>query len=146
MVLVMTGRIAPHEGREIDLVISGDKPLAVIEERKDNAQYVRAMMHRDMPISIYVRFRRDVESGREYIVSQSLFLIHQYLELLKTGVERLGIKGYHRAMGLLFGYSPDDVEAFIDAEIDCNCSKCDGTVVVTRAEREASVRRTMYHA
>ena len=54
-------------------------------------------------------------------------LIRKYEILLKYGVDEYGIKEYHRRMGRLFGYDEEDIEAFIAADVHCNCIKCSGS-------------------
>lgn len=149
----MTGKIAPHKGHEIDLVISDEKPLAVIEERKDPEQYARALkIRRDPYGSVFVTKLTGAE-GPEAVVYKSVRQFHKYVGLLDNGRDELGEVGYARAMGALFGYSQEDVDAYIRDRVDCDCSKCTGRArysprshAAFKASREASIRRTMYHA
>ena len=115
--------IAPHQGREISLVLNGSKRFAVIEKRKDLASYFAAGSIRRKDVTVqYV----DGPEGPEVILTTNRKLVAEYESLLRDGVSRLGIKEYHRAVGRLFGYSENEINAFIDSEIDCNCSKCNG--------------------
>tara|TARA_B100001939_G_scaffold342295_1_gene353226 strand:- start:3151 stop:3534 length:384 start_codon:yes stop_codon:yes gene_type:complete len=114
------GQIAPHEGREIELVLTGKKPLAVIEKRKNPEAYTKAGSLEGV-ITVY----RTGEEGPEVIISRRARLIREYLFLLYEGVKTYGLKEYHRKMGRLFGYSDADIEAFIGS-IQCECSKCRG--------------------
>ena len=118
--------IAPHEGSELSMVLAGTKPLAVIELRKDEAAYRRAFEYDDAGY-VYA-LRRVGEEGPELVVvlHKNTELLSRYLHLLHSGVKLYGIKEYHRKMGALFGYSPEDIELFINAEVDCDCSKCRG--------------------
>lgn len=116
--------IAPHKGRETSLVLSGAKPFAVIEKRKDSAQYHYAGAIDQTGITIAYR---DGLDGPEVIVTRNRAAIAQYDALLLDGIMRLGLKNYHRAMGLLFGYAREDIENFISSAINCNCAKCGGT-------------------
>ena len=115
--------LAPHQGREISLVLNGSKRFAVIEKRKDAASYYAAGSIRRRDVT--VQYREGPE-GPEVILTTSRKDIAEYESLLRDGVSRLGIKAYHRAIGALFGYSKVDIEAFIESDIDCNCSKCNG--------------------
>ena len=119
----MNGTIAPHENRELALIESGRKDFAVIEKAKDPDQYHDAGAIETPGISVVYS---EGAEGPEVIVSRKRSLIREYDSLLLDGIERLGIKNFHRAMGRLFGYSRDDIEAFIAAEITCNCTKCKG--------------------
>ena len=119
----MNGNIAPHENRELALIASGAKSFAVIEKAKDPAQYYDAGAIEDPRITVEYR---EPSSGPEVIVSRKRAAIAEYDALILDGVERLGLKNFHRAMGRLFGYTPEDIEAFIAAEISCDCPKCTG--------------------
>lgn len=116
--------IAPHQGREISLVLNGAKAFALIEKRKDIASYFAAgsIQRKDITVEY-----RDGLEGPEVILTSDRKLIAEYNALLFDGVARLGIKNYHRAMGKIFGYSATDIETFINAEITCNCTKCAGS-------------------
>lgn len=117
------GTIAPHKGKELALILSGAKPFAVIEKRKDPRQYFDAGAIDKKGITVqYI----ETESGPEVIVSRQRALVAEYQALVVDGIARLGAKGFHRAMGRLFGYKPADVEEFINSEINCNCTKCKG--------------------
>jgi len=120
------GTIAPHVGREIDLVLDGVKPLATIERRKDRLGFNRAVALADTRMNVWVVVRNGDE-GPEAILSYRPDLIREYRWLLDNGVREYGIKEYHRRMGRLFGYAEADIEAFIAADIDCDCSKCRGS-------------------
>lgn len=125
----MSGRVAPHEGNEVRLVLSGTKPLATLEKRKQPIGYALAVslagtgalrLH-------FIQGSKDSPEGEVVIVRpDKISLLTEYRWLLAEGVKALGIKEYHRRMGRLFGYSEADIEAFINAEIHCNCSKCTG--------------------
>jgi hypothetical protein len=128
----MAHQIAPHENNEVRLVLSGDKPLAVIEKGKDPHGYALAVAVAGTgSIYSYVRPTTDSPTGEIIIVKAgNRYRIEEYLTLLEGGVELYGIKEYHRRMGKLFGYRDEDIEDFIDAEIECSCSKCVGKYIV----------------
>lgn len=124
-----TGRIAPHEHREVQLVLGGLKPLAVIEKHKDPIGYsIATALSKVGLLSVcFIRESRDSPEGEVVVVRRHCeHLIEQYNSLQSDGVKRLGIKEYHRQMGKLFGYSDEDIEKFIQNNIECNCSKCRG--------------------
>ena len=141
----MIGRVAPHEGREIDLVIAGSKPLAVIEKRKDPEQYARS---KRLPAQGLVRFYRIGPEGAEVIISKSAQRANAYIDALNMpdGEDKT------RVMGVLFGYSEADIEAFITNPPACDCSKCKrigkiwtGTPPKYGKATDAA-RRTQFHA
>jgi len=122
----MTAAIAPHEGSELSMILAGTKPLAVIEYRKQPCAYRRAMEYNQL--GFCAALQRNGEEGAELVVTlhKNIGLVPRYLYLVESGVKHYGIKEYHRKMGALFGYSPEDIELFINAEVDCDCSKCRG--------------------
>lgn len=120
----MTGKVAPHLNCEVRLVMAGVKPLAVIERSKDVYGYSLA---RALGNTGALNIVRDL-SNNDFIVTkpENKHLAGYYLYLLNNGVKELGIKQYHREMGKLFGYTSEDIEAFIKAEVKCDCEKCKG--------------------
>lgn len=118
------GQVAPHEGRELELLASGQKDFAVIEQAKNPLDYSAAS---DLAYGhgIAVVYHTGPE-GPEVVLARRLADLAKYSALINGGIQRLGIKEYHRQMGRLFGYSEADIEAFISAEIHCDCSKCRG--------------------
>lgn len=117
------GKIAPHENAELQLIASGQKDFAVIEHAKNpQAYHDAAQIHR---AGVFVLYEKGNE-GDEVIIARHLDDIVTYRLLIRYGVAELGIKNYHRALGKLFGYSPEDIESFIDSDIHCDCSKCNG--------------------
>ncbi len=136
----MTGRIAPDKGNEIDLVIAGDKPLAVIEKSKDPEQYARALRMQADQFSYAAVTPWIGPEGPEVVVYILHSTFHKYRDALALpeGNERT------RKLGRLFGYSEADIEVFINAKIDCYCSKCSG---ISKFGPETDrARRTQFHA
>lgn len=124
----MSGRIAPHEANEVRLVAAGTKPLATIEKRKQPILYSLAVACAAAGM-VHAAFRASTDSPEGEVIltaKRNKHLIAEYLHLIEYGVKDLGIKEYHRRMGRLYGYSEADIEAFIAAEIHCNCEKCRG--------------------
>ena len=128
----MAHQIAPHENNEVRLVLSGAKPLATIEKGKDPYGYALAVaMAGTGALHYHARSTADSPQGEVVItLPRNKHLVDEYTTLLLWGRKRYGIKEYHRRMGRLFGYSDEDIEAFIDAEIECSCSKCVGKYIV----------------
>ncbi len=118
------GTIAPHLNSEVRLVLGGHKPLASIEKDKDPYGYSLAIaLSGTGALSIAWP-----ESGNEVVFtlpSKKAWIEH-YFWLLKNGVKLLGVKEYHRRMGKVFGYTDEDIEAFIKSDIHCECNKCRG--------------------
>ena len=123
--------IAPHVNNEVRLVLAGSKPLATIERNKDLTGFCMAvqLMGAGM-LAGEVHPTQDCEAGEvAFTLPKNRGVLNSYHWLLKHGVAELGIKGYHRNMGALFGYTPADIEEFIEAEIKCDCVKCKGMKV-----------------
>ena len=140
----MTGRIAPDQGCEIDLVIDGTKPLAVIEKRKDPEQYQRALrMQSDAYSTVYVTPWIGSE-GPEVVVYKWLSTFRRY----RLALDMTGGDGKTRVMGELFGYSEADIQAFIDNPPACDCSKCSCGADEHASDqpvKNGDARRTQFH-
>ena len=126
-----TGKVAPHEGREIELVLGGAKPLATIEHDKDPEGFVKAIL---LGLAGMVSYRvsptADCDAGEVvFALRENWNYVADYEELMELGEARLGVR-YHQCMGRLFGYSEADIAAFTAAwevnALDCNCTKCKG--------------------
>lgn len=120
----MTNKIAPHEGREIELVLSGKKPFAVLEAAKDPKQFRLAFRHAD---KLEVRATQIDEISLE-LRGTGCRHHYKYMTLLRDkDIILNGLNGksiYQRRMGKLFGYSPEEIQAFEDNPPDCTCGKC----------------------
>jgi len=117
----MSNLIAPHKGDELKLVRIGQKPLAVIEKVKDHLQYINASEYCSVT-NLPFKYRNGDE-GPEVVIAQDQQTLDKYLELIE-GTSAIDTPEYHRAMGELFGYTEEQIQAFIDSELDCDCSKC----------------------
>lgn len=125
------GKVAPHVTNEVRLVLSGSKPLATIERCKDLTGFCMAVQMMGVGAVVgEVRPTTDSPAGEVvFVLPKNRQLLTEYADLIENGVALYGIKEYHRAMGVLFGYSLKDIDAFLDAEIVCDCVKCNGSSV-----------------
>ncbi len=112
-----TSKIAPHRGTEVFGVIMGTKPLGSVPlDGKDG----RAVL--DAP-----RLYTHVKNGEVYFsltggpLNAFKFLTSETAKLIIHSKEE-----HHRAMGRLFGYTEEEINAFIAADIDCDCIACTG--------------------
>ena len=143
------GTIAPHEGREIDLVLAGEKPLAVIEKRKDPEQYARALAIRvyedaDEYSPVFVTPWLSPE-GPEVVVYQLASDFHKYRDAL--AMPDGDAKTW--CLGKLFGYSDEDIAEFITNPPACDCSKCSCGADEHASDqpvKNGDARRTQFHA
>jgi hypothetical protein len=124
----MNNLIAPHENNEITLILEGSKPLATLEIAKNPAGYNEALrLSRENKVTAKIYTSDESPEGEVvFTLNKNAELIVEYFDLLENGVERLGNNDYQRAMGRLFGYSEESIEAFINSAVDCDCHKCRG--------------------
>ena len=120
-------KIAPHEGNELDMLADGSKVFAVLEEGK----------HDDL-LSHVIFGNGILNIVTEWYNADELMLFHYTLGrvnkemycMLRDNREyyilMFGKEDYQRKMGKVFGYSDEDIEAFISNPPDCNCEKCGG--------------------
>ena len=123
------GTVAPHLNKEVQLVLGGTKPLATIERSKDLTGYCLAvqLIGAGLLIGNVNPTSDDCTGEVVFTLPVNRHNLREYAQLQDRGVAEMGLKWYHRQMGKLFGYSEADVEAFILAEITCECSKCIGS-------------------
>ena len=120
--------VAPHENQEITMVLDGTKPLATIEYEKQPESFRKAvaMVRCGIMQGKIIKSRESLRGEVIIVLPENAHLIAEYMHILHNGVKEFGIKEYHRRMGAMFGYSKADVEDFINADINCECSKCRG--------------------
>ena len=118
--------IAPHENAEVRLVLGGHKPLGTIERMKDELGFALAISLGGAGMLHTRKLYTEGAVEIAFVKPGYRHILDIYKELLDTGVKDYGIKEYHRRMGRLYGYSPDSIEEFINAEISCDCHKCKG--------------------
>ena len=113
--------IAPHEGREIELVLDGTKPLATL---KGNVypKELRAAINTHKLITRY-----NAEQDVLVVVKpQHSFLIGLFGLLSSTKANFIvrSKEEKHRLLGRLFGYSEEDIDDFIAKDMKCACGQC----------------------
>lgn len=119
-------KIAPHEGKEVDLVLNGTKPFAVLEVAKDPGQILYALNFGDKLDlrSTGIRGEMSIE-----LRGTGARVYHKYTTLVnsrKKMIKNFGLKDYQTRMGKIFGYSDEEIEEFINNPPDCSCGKCGG--------------------
>ena len=117
----MVGKVAPHKGRELEYVAMGIKPLASLEFSKDPEQYNKALdlvhiwsvcKQTDDLITITRKENAHLHSVFKLLTSNKAYI------LVKSEHEK------HRLLGRLFGYSEEDIDKFINADLKCACGQC----------------------
>lgn len=122
--------------RDAQAVVRGDKPLAIIEQRKAPGTY-------DQWSQIYARvistksdtyrkayvYQRVGEEGNEILVARTRAIYLDYLSLLADRWMHAR-KEFQALMGAVLGYdSSDNYAWYLDpTSMRCECSKCGGTV------------------
>lgn len=138
--------IAPHQGRELALVLAGTKPMGSLQF----VQYVDQM--RSMKISKpFVVDTVHTPDGMFVIFSLDGDILKKYRELLlnERALAENGLEWYQRSMGKLFGYTEEEVDAFVSKEFKCNCANCKGMsrndgVQLSRMQKTLRVRNNQY--
>ena len=112
--------VAPHQGREIEYVMNGIKPLATIDINKDPEQYKKAQ-------DLHYQLKVSYEGSLAIITQPENYWMHDLFRVLSTKKANVLIKTpeeKHRLLGRLFGYSEEDIDDFINAGLECACGQC----------------------
>lgn len=126
----MSKCIAPHKGNELELVISGVKPLAIIYKDKQPNMYEEAF-YKGHKLNAWkdqthfaIEVRKDVLA-----ISVNSQHIRSYVGLVSNRKSYTRAQ-YQRCMGKLLDYSNHDIEEFIISDIGktCTCVECGGTL------------------
>lgn len=118
----MSNGIAPHEGKELEMVLTGDKPLGSLSYAKFTKKF--GELSPTSSLQLCIAF-----NDGNVVFSLDMDKIHEYLGVLASSewyIEELGLEEYQRRMGKIFGYSEQEVQAFIDGNIECDCKDCKG--------------------
>jgi hypothetical protein len=116
-----TGKIKPHEGRELELMLAGKKPLArfAIEHKTPRAHAKSEAAfrpHVERGTVLRFQFNGDGFDRIYYCLPTEEWRV-KLLELidkaLELGVHDFTIYDLHRIDGTLLGYSKADIEAFV---------------------------------
>ena len=121
---------APHEGQEALLVMEGSKHFATLEKGKDRDRYNFILANPELFTHVLFDgeegkevwfWKKGSETGRAHYIEYRH--LRKYSQQIITEV---GLQEYQRKMGRIFGYSEEDIEAFVTGESVCSCSKCLG--------------------
>lgn len=113
--------IAPHEGRELEYVCLGIKPIAHITKDKDPKQFQQALtlvnvhsivMHSPTELTITKKENKELHDVFVFLSSTKAD------RLIRTKEEK------NRLLGRLFGYTEEEIDAFIKADMKCACGQC----------------------
>ncbi|QPI17675.1 hypothetical protein vBAmePR8F_gp15 [Alteromonas phage vB_AmeP_R8W] len=115
--------IAPHEGRELEMVMNGIKPLASIEKDKQPEQFERALQLANV-LSVTVVLHSD---NLLTVTRKENEKLHGTFALLNSPKAAIVVRSKEeksRLLGRLFGYSEEDIDEFIAADMQCACGQC----------------------
>lgn len=127
--------IAPHEGRELHMVMQGEKNICTIQKSKDPVQLQIAKNTVQAAVSAAAPYGRgnandlmmeqiDPDTFAFYLRKNSdVAAVHRLLlespdKLVRTNKERSVL------FGRIFGYSEEEIEAFLEADMQCACGHC----------------------
>ena len=117
----MQGKVAPHEGNELTLVMQGVKPAAIIDKTKQKDMFDKALelMH---VVAIEPVSDTEIAVTRH----EHSFLI-RIIEVLGSNKANLIVgskEEKQRMLGRILGYKQKDIDEFVKNPPDCNCRWC----------------------
>lgn len=113
--------VAPHENREIELVLNGTKPLASLERCKQPELFelqevfsrsLSRCYHTDDLVTITLPKNEHLHAVFALLTSSKAAVI------VRSKAEK------QRMLGRLFGYTEKDIDDFIQADLGCACGQC----------------------
>lgn len=111
------GKLGPHEGQELELLLSGHKPIALFydllptEFLKHLEQGTLTMLSKDIETSLPIPFSIMLIYKDASLADLNELVMCIEKSLTETQFkERLGLD---RRIGQLLGYSPQDIEFYI---------------------------------
>lgn len=114
--------IAPHEGRELELVMIGIKPLASLEKDKQPEQYAQACKLHNVASVVHHDNNLLTVTRRE---NNNLHAVFQLLSTTQSSLLVRSAEEKHRLLGRLFGYSEENIDSFIAKGLACACGQCE---------------------
>lgn len=108
--------------------LAGDKPLCVIERRKDSYTYA-VVLHRCIEHGDYHVHAWHSPEGAELVLSRDANAVGDYIKLLhNAGIWSVAARAARITLGHAFGYDSEDIERFAREWTPefCQCSKCVG--------------------
>jgi hypothetical protein len=113
----MPEQIAPHRGRELAGVLDGTKPLGSIPNHHEDAPKVI----RSVGMHTFIR------AGIVYFaLTQEPINTYKFLSSSASAIIVRSRQENNRLMGRLFGYTEEEIDVFIESNLDCACGDCKG--------------------
>jgi hypothetical protein len=105
-------RIGPHTFKEVDLLLSGKKPAAIIHD-EDDMKHLNAAILSGRLIKMRAPLIGWIVAQKKY----EHYLQNMYDRLNKIKhMESMDMEEYHREMGKMLGYDQADIDFFINRE------------------------------
>lgn len=122
--------VAPHEGNELELLLSGDKLICTLSRSRNKKLWDKAMVHAARSqfsqdtSQILVSEKVDGDITAFYLkVNEDVAAIHRMLlnnpKLLCRSEDERSV-----LFGRLFGYSDYQIKQFLEADMKCACGHC----------------------
>jgi hypothetical protein len=109
--------IAPHVNNELDLVIAGDKPLGSVPMGSVTAGIVYA----NDSFKTFIK-----ETIIYFALTEAPINAYKFLNSSAAAIVVRSEQEHQRLTGRLFGYTEEQIDAFIEANIGCRCRDCEG--------------------
>jgi hypothetical protein len=113
----MPEQIAPHEGRELDLVMLGTKPLGSCKAGSPLATVILG----STDLYSFVR-----EGNIYFALTQAPINMYKLLNSSTAALVVRSKQEHNRLVGRLFGYTEEEIDVFIESNLDCACGDCTG--------------------
>lgn len=123
--------IGPHQNKELQLMLNGSKPAALISSNKELTNFKPYIKNKQLSLAEKIPYRDNelysyviTLPGEEWRGKE----IHNALLGMRS-VKPMSIESipYHKRVGELLGYSADDIEHFITRNITSNFKDSDPT-------------------
>ena len=110
--------IAPHRNKELELVLSGDKPLGSVKVDSPDSELVL----------VQNKLYKHIANGIVYFaMTPEPIQVYKFLQTPALAGIIVHNKQEHQGlMGRLFGYTDEQIEEFMEANVDCSCVDCQG--------------------
>lgn len=118
----MQGKVAPHAGNELTLVMQGVKPAAIIDKTKQPEMYDKAWELRHTLSILHIG-----QNERVVINNKTPLDLLHVIKLLGSSDANLIVgskEEKQRMLGRILGYKQEDIDEFVKNPPDCNCRWC----------------------
>ena len=133
--------------RDYRAVILGRKPAVIVERRKSRKAWLKVLsgaMERGLPHTTMMLADSTGRQDQAVIVGKTARGVAQVRDLIEDRACYTRAE-FQRAMGRLLGYSPEDIESFLQSRLslECGCELCGGPTPESRLDNDARKARTL---